>query len=369
MAKKATKAEVIQEWHEPDKSWSRVRPTGGSQETALPVYLAESTGLLYRARDSGRLEPWLNCPRLPAWSGAVRYFQSGGHVLAQSLNIRSNARTRANDEPLREESTLTLLWDGAEKLPCPLTIEVGGRLAHSECFPTADGGLLVYLHGVLYAPLGQLDQIVRYDAAGQELWRREVGFGGPLFCPGGLWLTMLTRAEDRDVGDLTFLDLEGAERAHVRTRDRYRLHLTLPEAADELWFLTEDQSAAWNLVRLSPEGTELARAQLASRPLRLYPAGELAVCLGDGVDLLERDTLQVRAALPQRCESFLGEDGQGRLWFWNRGMAECRDQSLQEISRHRLKGGVLGSHLDREGRLCAVTYSAREELVRVCRLW
>lgn len=50
-------------------------------------------------------------------------------------------------------------------------------------------------------------------------------------------------------------------------------------------------------------------------------------------------------------------------------MVECYDQDLKEISRHRLKGSVMGSHLDGEGAVCAVTCQAEEELVRVYRLF
>ena len=36
---------------------------------------------------------------------------------------------------------------------------------------------------------------------------------------------------------------------------------------------------------------------------------------------------------------------------------EAYDQDLKLLSRHRLKGSIMGRYLDDQGRLCAVTYS------------
>ncbi len=56
MAKKATKAEQIQEWSQPDKSWRWVPCAGRVQEAELPVYLDKDRNLLYRPVPSGCLE-------------------------------------------------------------------------------------------------------------------------------------------------------------------------------------------------------------------------------------------------------------------------------------------------------------------------
>ncbi len=124
------------------------------------------------------------------------------------------------------------------------------------------------------------------------------------------------------------------------------------------------------MLRIEPFGGEAARVQLDGWVTALYPVRDKLLRLGGSATLLERDTLQVLAELPSKQKGhFLGQDLQGRLWLEFRGMVECYDQDLKEISRHRLKGSVMGSHLDGEGAVCAVTCQAEEELVRVYRLF
>ena len=367
MSKKPTKAELIQTWHEADQSWTAVSSTHYSQEPVLPAYLARNSGVLYRPNNAGLLEPQGNFSHLP--QKGLRFSQTGGHILAHAVDIRSNARTRAKEEPLREESTLHLLWDAEGTIPCPARFETEGRISFHVLFPLPDGGLLVYLHGVHYAPSGTLNQLARYDASGAVLWTRELDFADvPLFCPGGIWLKVLTQANGP--GRFTFLDWDGQTRSQFRTSEPYCRNVVLPERSDDLWIVTQDASSTYQLVRFDTAGQELARVPLPDGRMNLYPAGDLLLCAGGGqLLLLERDTLQVRASFadPQPL-FFLGRDCLGRFWLQGRS-ALCYDSSLNLISSHRLKGSTLGGYLDGDARLCAVTYQAKEELVRVFRLF
>lgn len=371
MAKKATKAEVLQEWVEADKSWLPINPNRqNTQQAVQPAYLARGRGLIYRPDPSGRLEPWADCAHVLGQGQPVQFFQSGGHILAQMLDIRSNARTRGPRDPLEEECTLTLLWDSEGTLPCPFPMEINGRCVYSAIVPQADGGLLVYIHGVCYNPSGSIRDLIRYAPSGEAVWKRDLGFAAPLFCPGGIWMTSLLRSNGQNVGDFAWRDLDGEERAHFQLLEPYRRHVSLPEDSDDLWVFTDDQYPMCNLVRLNRETGEEARVRLNNWVTSLHPVGDMVLRLGGGATLLERDTLQVRADLSSKQPSyFLGQDSRGRLWLENKGMVECYDLDLKEISRHRLKGSVMGSHLDGDGTLCVVTYQAKEKLVRVYRIF
>ena len=156
MAKKATKAELIQEWTETDKGWVPILSSQYTQEDHLHAYRSKNSGLLYRPAPSGCLEPWAD-GSLPLQAGAhVQFVQARGHVLAYKVDIRSNAKLRGPRDPLEEESTLTLLWDSEGQLPCPLPIEVDGRCVYGELLPQWDGGLLVYLYGVRYGAFNSM---------------------------------------------------------------------------------------------------------------------------------------------------------------------------------------------------------------------
>lgn len=367
MAKKATKAELIQEWTEPHKSWVPIQPYHYTQEAGQCVCLSKHSGLVYRPTPSGRLEAWADAS-LPLQAGQnVRFVRVGKHVLAQQLEVRSNAQFRGPREPLEEESTLTLLWDSEGQLPCPFPIEVDGRCAHGALFPQEDNGLLAYIHGVRYGAFNSMIRdLIRYAPSGEVLWKKDLLFATPFFCPDGFWLEQLIRTEGREVREYVWVDLEGKEGARFQIAAPAQRCVSGPGSFGELWVVLEDNGC--RLLRLDRSGGE-TWGHLNSWVTKRFPAGEDILCLGGGLTLLERDTLQVRAALPDgEMRHFLGRDGQGRLWLDRRGMAECFDRDLHEVSRHRLRGSIMGSWLDGEENLCVVTYQAREELVRVYRL-
>ena len=367
MAKKATKAELIQEWCETDKGWVPIVPH--HQEDHLHAYRSKNSGLLYRPAPSGCLEPWAD-GSLPLQAGAhVQFVQARGHVLAYKVDIRSNAKLRGPRDPLEEESTLTLLWDSEGQLPCPLPIEVDGRCVYGELLPQWDGGLLVYLYGVRYGAFNSMIRdLIRYSPSGEVLWKKDLRFATPVFCPNGVWLEQLTRTGGQEVRECVWLDQEGEERARVSCADSFRKSLTCRADSDELWILLENKTAGPGLLRLERSGEE-TRGPLSGGGNWLHLLEDAVLCLGSDLTLLARDTLQARASLPGKSNChFLEQDGRGRLWLESRGTVECCDGDLHEVSRHRLKGSVVGSHLDGEENLCVVTYQAKEELVRVYRL-
>lgn len=369
MAKKATKAELIQEWTETDKGWVPILSSQYTQEDPLHAYLSKNRGLVYRPVPSGLLEPWADVS-LPLQAGQnVRFVQAGGHVVAQRVEIRSNAQFRGPREPLEEESTLTLLWESGGAFPCPFPIEVDGRCTYSELLPQRDGGLLAYLHGVHYGAFNSMIRdLVRYSPSGEVMWTRDLCFSTPTFCPNGVWLEQLTRTRGQEVRECVWMDLEGEERARVSRADSFRKSLTCRADSDELWILLENKTAGPGLLRLEGSGEE-TRGPLSGGGNWLHLLEDAVLCLGSDLTLLARDTLQARASLPGKSNChFLEQDGRGRLWLESRGTVECCDGDLHEVSRHRLKGSVVGSHLDGEENLCVVTYQAKEELVRVYRL-
>lgn len=365
MAKKATKAELIQEWCETDKGWVPIQPH--HQEDHLHAYRSKNSGLLYRPALSGCLEPWAD-GSLPLHKGkSVQFVQARGHVLAHKVDIRSNAKLRGPRDPLEEESTLTLLWDSEGQLPCPLPSYVDGRCTYGELLPQWDGGLLAYLHGVRYGSFSSMIRdLIRYSPSGEALWKKDLRFATPVFCPNGVWLEQLTRTGGREVRECVWLDREGEEKARFSVSESRHTCRTCRGASDELWIRLEDPG--YGLLRLDGSGGE-TRVSLNDKILNLYLAKSGLLCLGQDVSLLERETLRTRALLPGGGGAFfLGEDRQDRLWLDRRGIVECYDQELKEVSRHRLRGSVMGGHLDGEENLCVVTYHAKEELVRVYRL-
>lgn len=73
MAKKATRAELIQSWSQPSRTWEPI-PTslnGNIQQPRWDIYLDRAQGLLYCPAPSGLLEPWADCS---APSEALRPF-------------------------------------------------------------------------------------------------------------------------------------------------------------------------------------------------------------------------------------------------------------------------------------------------------
>ena len=129
MAKKATRAELLQSWSQPSRTWETI-PTslsGNIQQPRRDIYLDRAQGLLYCPAPSGLLEPWADCSAPLQARPCVRFCKSGGHVTAYGMDVRFNAKTRSRSEPWRAESTLTLLWDSEGQVPCPFHIEFSGK--------------------------------------------------------------------------------------------------------------------------------------------------------------------------------------------------------------------------------------------------
>ena len=62
-------------------------------------------------------------------------------------------------------------------------------------------------------------------------------------------------------------------------------------------------------------------------------------------------------------------DGAGRTWVQvDDSTLEAYDQRWDLVSRHRLKGWIFDTGLDREGRLLAYTHQHNKSILRVYRI-
>lgn len=112
----------------------------------------------------------------------------------------------------------------------------------------------------------------------------------------------------------------------------------------------------YDLLRVSPE-----LKVLASRRFPGYGTSctlwnndhTLALHTGfeEGMWLLDGNDLSIRASITDRRSYCAPEaDGLGRFWVCTGGSTlECYDRELILLSRHRLKGGLMGQHLDDQG--------------------
>ena len=196
----------------------------------------------------------------------------------------------------------------------------------------------------------------------------------PLIRKNGVWL--LTQSKD-DWRDYVWLDMEDGREKLRQRRFGHRKAFHFHSESDGLWAVESDGKGGNPLVHLNTAGEELARVYLPAPFTHVgwgingVVRGDWMVCYAGSQDLalLDRESLALLGMLRDgRKYQTLQVDGAGRLWVYAGGMVEAYDGKLTLLGRRRLKGKPVGSHLDRDGNLCVVTWQAREELVRVYRL-
>ena len=87
--------------------------------------------------------------------------------------------------------------------------------------------------------------------------------------------------------------------------------------------------------------------------------------------MVNTKTLELQNVLTDK--SFLAPldfDCAGRFWLRrDQSTVEAWDALLSRaVSRHRLKGDIMGSHRDEGGALCVVTWHRKEKILRVYRI-
>lgn len=309
---------------------------------------------------SGRLEEWEQY-RPPAGL-SCRISQCGDRFFVWSEREYSG----------RETATSTVWADSSGILPCPFSFPLDGAYrACSGFVGLEDGGLLAVLASVdaqqwpwgIIAP----EELVRYTPEGEVRWRvvlrdqvenRTV----ELFHNGLIWLS-----DSENWMGLSLVD--GRERACISREWDMEL-LDVPTGANELWavrhcFDRERKEPNDRLMRMDLTGRVLQEESLPAclsqglGELTVWGA-HIAFCsFRRGLWLLDRDTLAVRAGIPDHREYINAvADQAGRLWVQvGNSTIEAYDRELRLLSRHRLKGGIMGWSMDGQGRLCVVTYS------------
>ena len=87
--------------------------------------------------------------------------------------------------------------------------------------------------------------------------------------------------------------------------------------------------------------------------------------------VVNTNTLAIENTLIDKsCLGPIGFDRAGRFWLArSAATVEAWDSRLEKtLSRHKLKGGIYGHHLDSKGHMCIVTWSEKEYKLRVYRL-
>lgn len=363
--------ELLQEWSEPNRSWSRLEPVVLEQRARSPVYLSLSQETLFRPASDGMLQPWHACGPLPPKLPKPPYFPfflSGGRTGYLDLSRKDQngygpSQITCTVWGPEEESSRTLFWESET------------RVWYCRLYLLDQGDFLTYSQRMGDGSFAQnLWELTRRSPDGEERWSVDVYGVTPLVRKNGVWL--LTESKD-DWRDYVWLDMEDGRERMRRRRRGHRKNFNFGVDADDLWVVESDGAGDSPLIHLRPDGTEATRACLPA-PFTYVGWGirgavrqDLMVCGASDTDLalLNRDSLALLGMIDDRRKyRTLELDGAGRLWVYAGGMAEAYDRQLNLLDRRRLRGKPAGSHLDGEGNLCVVTYQAKEELVRVYRL-
>lgn len=176
-----------------------------------------------------------------------------------------------------------------------------------------------YWDGRLYCDCKSAESgMVYLDSSGQKIPCAEKGQGHELLCAegGSAWFTQETR-------------YEGVWQINLVRRDKILRH----QAAFRLMGWGVDHAVP------GPNGTLLFAHS------------------GYGLWLFDAESLAVRATMSSK-ENYGGvwKDSHGRFWVLvGNSTLEGYDKSLQLLSRHRVKGRVIGCYCDSMGGFCAVT--------------
>lgn len=254
---------------------------------------------------------------------------------------------------------IRLLWDSAGHLELPLDIK--GDIHRIWSLP--GGGI-----GIITAELPETGE--------WEYWLRqytpEGRAAGEKKLPGSLadiWLEegFFVRSEEKE---LILLDWSGEEL--LRWKKDLGLYCCATEG--DLLFLEREGDKSF-LLRLDRTGKELARSSELPRSF----LGSYHVCEAndgkhlflsmyqEGLYLLDRKSLIMVWSQPRKdYVNWEPQDGAGRYWVLSGSSTlEAYDRDWTLVSRHRLKGEVFDTRLDRSGRLLACTHQSNKDILRV----
>ncbi len=166
------------------------------------------------------------------------------------------------------------------------------------------------------------------DPFGLNVWNRE-------FCNGYYWITH---------DDAMIKNGKWEKRKHILTKFDETLH-------------------------------PLASLEIPSYTHALYfsPDGKYAyVFMSDNqVMVVNTETMEAEHILSDKSFYIPFDlDASGRFWLQRSSSTmEAWDLLLKKpVSRHKLKGSILGNHKDSDGRMCVVTWSKKENILRIYRI-
>ena len=260
-----------------------------------------------------------------------------------------------------------ILWDSAGQLSLPLDIEGAQRI-----WSLPDGGIGA-LFMVWNEKRGGNDRFLRqYAPDGRLLTQKKLPEGNS---EQWIWL------EDGffafgNKGGMVFLDWDGEEQSCWEEAPGF--YCCAIEG--DLLFLEKEGDGA-RLKRLDRTGKELARSPKLSMSLYSRYSAYSARVAQDGkrvylsayqagLYLLDGETLSLLWSQSRKdYVNYLETDGAGRTWVQvDDSTLEAYDQSWNLVSRHRLKGWIFNTGLDRSGRLLAYTHQYNKSILRVYRI-
>lgn len=321
--------------------------------------------VVFRPGPSGCLEEWAECRKIAKFRTDLKH--TGGRVFALWLHLE-------NGWSGTEGSYSMLLADSWNVLPCPFRFALDGRDRECQVFwSMEDGGLIGWVHscGIFDEDWKILDpdELVCYAPDGGVRWRRPLNEGKRSGYPeilhnNTMWLKS-------DMGWVGLDPADGRECTRIPEEPGIELELLdCPSEPGELWavrswFEREKRSTEYRLLRLDRNGKVLQRGSLPAHLSRSLGGlvflrdRILFYSFDEGLWLLDRNTLSVlKGMADHRTYVDAVPDSLGRIWVQvGDSTMEAYDQDLKLLSRHRLKGSIMGRYLDDQGRLCAVTYS------------
>lgn len=304
----------------------------------------------------------------------------GGRVLALALNHGA-------------VNVSVVVGDSEGQLACPLFFELDGQKQQSQQIRSMeDGGILAWIT----SPDLKRRALVRYAADGTALWSRVFDDPDGPYSPAALWQDRgyfeinITKPYRDDMPDCWLvkdgevflyhffcIDQEGKWKAEadfgfnseVCGQDEDGLWITEPV------YNRDGGQPQYNLIRVSLDLEEQARVRLPGLQVTETVWNKdkslvMHTAFREGLWILDGKDLSIRASiLDKRWYCAAVADAHGRFWVWlSSSTLEAYDQNLTLLSRHRLKGRPVSRHMDGEGRLCVVTYSEKNHILRVYRL-
>ncbi len=287
-----------------------------------------------------------------------------------------------------DKRTRSIVFDSAGLLPEGYEIKGATRHIRVQYF-LSDGGLLWKDYTERDSGGAVLSLFIRCAPDGAEMWRKS---GDPSGCP-------LFTGETYKNSEFIFSSYSGAtdwvERVDVYTGNTiekqprpFGLNARPHAYHNGCWWIAHDRIVRKDGKRENWENRGYALTKfsdslqpLAESVLPLYYTQELffspdnvyvyVFFFKDQVMVLNSETLAVENILTDK--SFLmprGFDSAGRFWIQrDNSMIEAWDACLgRTLSRHRLKGRIVGHHQNEQGALCVAALSEKQKVLRVYKL-